>query len=529
MKLKRHLPHISRFEGRIILSIMVCAAVPVFISLLFIPSIIESKLAMSMHAAVEKQLEDSALFYREFFQAKKGEFSATANMVASSPKLLEALKQGRDLKPTLEAFVRGHEDLVEVQVTTPSRTWLTSPSDQMTDPSRFIARTFSVEIGPTTTLKATFLVSTHYLRDRDRAAEIALTYQAARQLESTRARSFYIAYFGILVISVSIAMSVGLILSRSVTRRVMRIASATEEVAKGNMSVQVPVVGDDEIARLTNGFNRMVAEVEEARDRIIYLEKVSGWQDFARHLAHEIKNPLTPIRLAIHELRRRASRQSPEELQKLVKDVSEVVDDEVESLTRLVDEFSQFARLPAVTPTRVLMARFLRSFHRGYGHYRENVSLDMVLPSFDFEAPVDKVLMRRVLVNLVDNAAESGSEGIQVRLSAAHNKSTGLTSLRIEDNGPGISEAFKKRIFEPYFTTKSTGTGLGLAIVKKIVLQHRGSIDLDSSSLGGACFVIRLPKVWDELEPEPPDAGQETSSMQSDERNPTQGAEDSGP
>jgi signal transduction histidine kinase len=128
--------------------------------------------------------------------------------------------------------------------------------------------------------------------------------------------------------------------------------------------------------------------------------------------------------------------------------------------------------------------------------YRDELDVELVLPPPGAEAPIDRVLMRRVLVNLVDNALEAaGGRPVRLRLRGTHDPRTGRTQILVEDDGPGVSAELAARIFEPYFTTKTTGTGLGLAIVKKIVLQHGGAITLRASSLGGASFVIALPPV----------------------------------
>lgn len=488
---------VSRFEGRIMLAIVVCATVPLLISLVFIPSIIETKLAMSMHAAVEEQLEASALFYREFFDAKKREYDARADaLTADLGRFCGA--EPEHLRHELEARLQEQPELRMLRIVREEETVASARGPEaLFDPTAYKPRALKRVLCAGAELNATFVLPAHHLEDRRRAEDIALNYQAARRMESNRARAFYMAYFGILAVAVTIALVVGLYLSRSVTRRVLRIARATEEVARGDMSIRVDVDGDDEIARLTDGFNRMVGEVEAARDRIVYLEKVSGWQDLARRLAHEIKNPLTPIRLAVHELRRR-SNASDARLAEIIPEVAEVVDEEVEALTHLVEEFSRFARLPAVRPARVELRGFLERFQRGYARFRPELDLEVELPAPGLEAPLDRLLMRRVLANLVDNAAECGPERVRVGLRGAPHGRDGGCVLVVEDDGPGVAEELRRRIFEPYFTTKSSGTGLGLAIVKKIVLQHGGTIDLGISRRGGAAFTITLP-------PPPPD------------------------
>ncbi len=467
------------------IAMLLCATVPFLISLVFIPSIIESRLAMSMHSRVEEQLEASALFYAEFFDAKKAEFAARADALALDPALA-----AEDPGPRLEALLDANDDLRTLAVLDGDlRIERRGPPDRHGE--NFRARTVERPLPGDRRLAVTFLLPERYLRDREAAAEIALVYQASRRLESDRAQAFYLAYFGILLVAVVLSLGVGLGLSRGVTRRIARLSAATERVASGDLGFQVAVGGDDEIARLIRAFNRMISEVAQARDRIVYLEKVSSWQDLARRLAHEIKNPLTPIRLAVQELRIRARAEDPR-LERLVRDVSEVVDEEVAALALLVDEFSRFARLPQVHPARVDLGPFLERFVEAYGKYREGEQLELSGPPAGTHAPLDRVLMRRVLVNLVDNAADAAGNPARIRVGARA-LDAGRTELFVEDDGPGVDPELSARIFEPYFTTKTTGTGLGLAIVKKIALQHGGDVEVARSTLGGARFSILLP------------------------------------
>ncbi len=270
-----------------------------------------------------------------------------------------------------------------------------------------------------------------------------------------------------------------------------RLAQATERVARGDLDFDIPLRGRDEITELTGAFNTMITEVKGARERIVFLEKVSGWQEFARRLAHEIKNPLTPIQLAIQELRRRTP-EEPAEFKRFVDDAADMVEEEIASLTRLVDEFSQFARLPEVVPEEVELKGFIEEFLAAYNRFEPDAVVTLDLPAEPVPASIDRVLMRRVLANLATNAIQAAGPG-KARLRLSVVQTEGATELKIEDNGPGVPDDTASKIFEPYFTTKSDGTGLGLAIVKKIVLQHRGTIALGRGPEGGAAFTISLP------------------------------------
>jgi nitrogen fixation/metabolism regulation signal transduction histidine kinase len=266
----------------------------------------------------------------------------------------------------------------------------------------------------------------------------------------------------------------------------------------------VPESSDDELGELARAFNRMLAEVEASRARIEYLQRISAWQEMARRLAHEIKNPLTPIQLAVQDIHRRYDGQN-QDYRALLDTTLEVVEDEVATLRRLVSEFSDFARLPRAELERADLVEFLKELSERpllpedeRQRNREAASTDGESSVITFEIPptaapveLDRQMLRRVVINLVRNAAQAlGGKGrIVVRLG----RDGDFWNLDVEDDGPGVPEDLREAIFDPYVTTKTDGTGLGLSIVKKIVIEHHGSISAAKGSLGGARLRIRLP------------------------------------
>jgi nitrogen fixation/metabolism regulation signal transduction histidine kinase len=244
--------------------------------------------------------------------------------------------------------------------------------------------------------------------------------------------------------------------------------------------------------------------VETSRSRIEYLQRISAWQEMARRLAHEIKNPLTPIQLAVQEIHRRYEGQSPE-FQKLLDTTLEVVEDEVGTLRRLVGEFSDFARLPQAELEPADLGEFLRELGErpllGDDERKSDSEPPAPGPSVKFDIPegpaparIDRQMLRRVVINLVRNAAQAlAGEKRSGRVIVRLGRQGESWALDVEDDGPGIPAELRQAIFDPYVTTKTDGTGLGLAIVKKIVVEHQGSIAADQSSLGGARLRLLLP------------------------------------
>jgi nitrogen fixation/metabolism regulation signal transduction histidine kinase len=237
-------------------------------------------------------------------------------------------------------------------------------------------------------------------------------------------------------------------------------------------------------AYLARRFARPV-EAEIAR-----LARIAAWRDFARALAHEIKNPLTPIQLAVQQLKDRAPKDADPEYAALLAECVEIVDEEVAALRKLTREFSEFAKLPEPKLADGDVAALLEDLGRLYG---ERVSVTMA--ARPLPARFDAEELRRALVNLVDNGlgacAAAGRAPVVAVRGASEN---GAVRIDVEDGGAGIESAALAKIFAPGFTTKPGGMGLGLAIVESIVRGHGATIDVASTPGRGTTFTIRIPR-----------------------------------
>jgi len=336
------------------------------------------------------------------------------------------------------------------------------------------------------------------------------TYKVVESRSKKDIQGYVWAFTVLLGITIALAIAVGTLLARGVAVRLGELASATARVGAGNLAIRVSERGNDEITALARAFNRMLGEVEASRSRIEYLQRISAWQEMARRLAHEIKNPLTPIQLGVQEIHRRYEGHD-EQFRGLLDTTLEIVEDEVGTLRRLVSEFSDFARLPQAHLERADLAEFLGEQRRqiegleateGQGEELSVIRSGGTRPSFEWISPsepadalVDRQMLRRVLLNLIQNAADAlgdaNSEKPKIKVSLK--REGDLFVIDVEDNGPGIAADMRDVIFDPYTTTKRTGTGLGLAIVKKIAIEHGGMVTADASSLGGARLRLTLP------------------------------------
>jgi two-component system nitrogen regulation sensor histidine kinase NtrY len=236
----------------------------------------------------------------------------------------------------------------------------------------------------------------------------------------------------------------------------------------------------------------MVLVFDDLTD-LLKAQRLAAWREVAQRIAHEIKNPLTPIQLSAQRLRRRLGvNRSPEDM-RLLEEATATIIHEVDGLKQLVDEFSRFARMPALAPKPTDLGRLLEGV---VVLYRESHPSLAIKASFSPDLPpleVDPDQIKRAVLNLVDNAVEAVSGAGEVTVETLWMARERRARIEVTDNGPGVSPEDKERLFLPYFSTKATGMGLGLPIVHQIVADHRGSIWVEDNLPRGSRFIIELP------------------------------------
>jgi len=272
------------------------------------------------------------------------------------------------------------------------------------------------------------------------------------------------------------------ILARQIAAPLAELVRGTERIAAGDLEHRVRVKARDELAELVRAFNRMGEELATSRERRLRAERLAAWQGIARRLAHEIKNPLTPITLAMHRIERRSADPA-------VSESIAAVLEETANLARLADEFSLFARLPAPVPQPLELRALLTEV------------IALYLPAERFRArwvgwptavplAADPGQLRQALANLVKNAGEAMGE--RGALTLRYARQAGWHRLELDDEGPGFA-GDPEALFEPYVTSKAAGTGLGLAIARRIVEDHGGQLTALALPAGGARFTLALP------------------------------------
>ena len=245
------------------------------------------------------------------------------------------------------------------------------------------------------------------------------------------------------------------------------------------------------VAGTDGSFDGTVLVVDDVTP-LIRAQKVAAWREVARRLAHEIKNPLTPIQLSAERLRRKLTDVSPP-LHELVQECTSTIIGEVESLKGLVDEFSQFARMPAPRAVPTDLHDLLNETLALYDGLFASVTFDRRFDPGVSQVRVDPEQMKRVIVNLVDNAIEAMGRNGSIVIETARDISNSLVRVVVADSGPGIPAAERDKLFLPYYSTKGRGSGLGLAIVRRIVAEHGGNVDVTDNLPTGTRFIIELP------------------------------------
>jgi two-component system, NtrC family, nitrogen regulation sensor histidine kinase NtrY len=526
----------GRIRRRLTFAVVVTAVIPVLVSIWIANSMVKRTAQRFYNPNVGARLDQSLDLYQELASAVKASMRHAATAIAADAELRAAAQKGdrAAVREQLKTNFPKYPNLVSLTVVRGENDELASfdrgkPLDPAKENKLEVTRPLSDAEIPTgeelppadppegddakppdaPRLIAVFAADKARFEERDEMSQFVAQYERVEQTRDYTERSYVYGFALLLGITMLAAFGVGSLFARGVSSRLGQLAEATKRVGAGDLSIRVPSEGNDEIGDLSRAFNRMVGEVENSRARIEYLQRIGAWQEMARRLAHEIKNPLTPIQLAVQEVHRRYDGNDPA-FKKLIDTTREIVEDEVGTLRRLVSEFSSFARLPQATLERQDLAEFLREQRERISLVEDEmldgevtatvlprgVELEFDLPDGPAEAYFDRQMLRRALLNLIRNAGQavegaSKTDG-KVRLSVTRDGDYWV--IDVDDNGPGIPAEMRELVFDPYMTTKTEGTGLGLAIVKKIVVEHGGSVSAHASPDKGARIRLRLPR-----------------------------------
>ncbi len=353
--------------------------------------------------------------------------------------------------------------------------------------NRFLAvRRVGTSSKPSGFLVLSASMNPKFLQQANQILQVHQVYQSLNLSRHSIPQRFLIAFVALGLVFLLLAVMAGIWISARITAPFSMLARGTEEIGKGNLDYRLPdLKRKDEAGQLVRHFNQMAQALQENQRRLIYLEKMALWQQIASKLAHEIKNPLTPIQLTLQQLVDQYDNRNPEYAQ-LLQECSQIIQEEIGSLRRLVHEFSEFGRLPKLNLQENDLRELLNELQTLYSQ-RVQLVVTQPLPRFYF----DHDGIRRVFINLIENAlqADPGGHPILIETKILDNR----VRISVQDRGTGIPAENRSKIFEPYFSTRKGGMGLGLAITRMIVEEHQGHIWVESQLNRGTTFFIELP------------------------------------
>ena len=314
--------------------------------------------------------------------------------------------------------------------------------------------------------------------------------------------SFAIIYIIIVSLLLFISISIAIRFSSRFFRSINNLILASTSIGEGNLDIKVPEVKTDKDLEILNrNFNKMIVRLKNQQEKLIITERHEAWGSLARKLAHEIKNPLTPIQLTIDRLKNKYSTDLAEKNKEDFNENLKIINNQIKQIEKLVNEFSDFARMPKPIFQKNDLVELMIDNIKLLQELDKSIEIEFKSNNHQIYFNSDKEQLSRVFFNLIKNSVES----IQQKAENSHNfvKNIGIElndlddhiSLIINDNGIGFDSLSKniKEILNPYFTTKKQGTGLGLSIVNKIINDHKGSIEFTSKD-DGAIIKVTFTK-----------------------------------
>lgn len=521
----------GKIQRRLAAAIVLTALIPVLGAVWLARSMVQQTSERFFLPEIGVRLDESLGLYKELAQMQKASMRHQAAAIAAHQPLRAAAAQrdGTAALRELKLLIPRYPELASARVEDADGRVLASvdrgrPVDSAKEYELLVHSPLAGgESEEPAVLFTVFTTDRARFERLEHMSQFVDTYAKIAERRKQDDQTYVLAFAVLLGFTIILAIGVGTLLARGVSTRIAKLASATKQVGAGDLKTRVDETGVDEIGDLARAFNRMLVEVETSRARVEYLERIGAWQEMARRLAHEIKNPLTPIQLAVEEVHERYEGPGGP-YKKLLDTTLEVVQAEVGTLRRLVTEFSDFARLPQALLEREDLAAFLReqsdqvrlltddwtrALSQGDGAKQAAVQVTFELPDVPAPALLDRQMLRRAVINLVHNSAQAawGAGREQARVNVRLSREGDYWIVDVDDDGPGIVPELRARVFDPYVTTKADGTGLGLAIAKKVIIEHGGSIDALESPLGGARLRVRLPAAGSPAGAETPPTG----------------------
>ena len=322
-------------------------------------------------------------------------------------------------------------------------------------------------------------------------AFLNLPYFTKQNILRNDITTLVVAILNIYVMLVLLTIAMAVIISDQITRPLKLIQKKFSEIKLGKKSEQIIYSGKDEIAGLVDEYNRMVKELAKSVEMLARSERESAWREMAKQIAHEIKNPLTPMKLSVQHLWR-SWKDNREDFDEYLERVTQTLIEQIDNLSFIASEFSNFAKMPKAINEEINLVDAIKSILQLFENTEDVEFL------FDYESSVlpvfaDKEQLSRVFINLIKNGIQSIPENRKGRIGINAVLTGGMVRVSITDNGKGIPDELHSKLFTPSFTTKSSGMGLGLTIVKNIIESFDGHITFKTRVNHGTTFLIELP------------------------------------
>ena len=298
-----------------------------------------------------------------------------------------------------------------------------------------------------------------------------------------------IAYLFMLLIAIGLAY----FLSKYITRSLNEISQKITDTRLNKRNKKIEVTDtSEEISTLVNAYNGMIDKLENSEAQLAASEREAAWREMAKQVAHEIKNPLTPMRLTVQSFQRKFDPKDPDVIKK-VEEYSNTIIQQIDTMSSIASAFSTYATMPAQKDETLNVVKIIKLaldiFNEDYLYFSSEEE--------EIIAKFDRTQLIRVITNLIKNSIQAiqQKQPSDPRISVHVHSEGPLVTISVTDNGVGISQEHMDKVFEPKFTTKSSGMGLGLAMVKNIVETYNGTINLDSSLENGTAFKVSIPRV----------------------------------
>jgi two-component system, NtrC family, nitrogen regulation sensor histidine kinase NtrY len=491
----------ASLQFKLTIGLVVIVMVPLAVSYFLIDQI--GKVAANFAAGeadTHVVVMDKALdVYRDLFVTTKNYEAEVADRLAHRPDLLAPKMEGSGFTPGPGIDPKANLDILltdtlrGVAVLRADGTVVKEAERPPTGPG-WRDKVLDQPLGTLgATLRLTFEVSATLQDDyQELKSQVDTSRQVITQVRNALPEGYRTAFFVMMALAGLAAVAFGIVASTLVTRRIAALVTTARKVSDGHLDARVELRGKDEMVELGDAFNTMLDDLAQTRSQIEYLQRIGMWQDVARRLAHEIKNPLTPIQLAVQQTVS-AYKGDDAKFKRLLTDTKEIVEEEIEGLRRLVDTFRTLGQLPKVEKHPIELSELIEELKLDPTFATR---LELHAPAKPVTVRADKLLLKRVLANLVENGIHAGADTPgSGKVAVTWRAEADSVTITVDDSGKGVPDDAREKIFEPYVTTKATGTGLGLAIARKIAIEHGGELALspERAPTGGARFVITLP------------------------------------